>query len=139
MEKGVRVEIVRSKKGQGVFGTVFWTGEDRFNEGEMRLGVRGDDGETYWVSESQVEKTDAAPPSHEEPELSKGDVVSWTRGEEELQGEVFWLGPSKHGGGTRVGVRDGSGETHWIDAHHLTLLSQGGAVAAEEADEEPPF
>jgi hypothetical protein len=137
MDKGTRVEIVRGRAGKGVVGTVFWVGEDRFNEGSSRLGVRGDDGETYWVSGDNVEPTDAEPPDDEGPELEKGDRVSWRRGEDEGEGEVFWLGPSKHGGGVRVGVRDEAGETWWFDARQLTPV--GGQAAAAIDDEEPPF
>lgn len=139
MDKGTRVEIVRGRNGKGAVGTVFWVGDDKFDEGSKRLGVRGDDGETYWVSSNNVERTGAEPPDDDGPELEKGDRVGWRRGEEEGEGEVFWLGPSKHGGGVRVGVRDDAGETHWFDARQLTPLGGAAGAPVPDDDEEPPF
>ena len=140
MEKGTRVEIVRGQTGTGAVGTVFWVGEDRYNEGTKRLGVRGDDGETYWVSGDDVEKSNAAVPVHEAPDLNRGDRVTWTKGGVAGEGEVFWVGPSKHGPGVRVGVKDGE-ESLWFDAHQLKLATGNGASAptnGASAPQAPP-
>jgi len=37
----------------------------------------------------------------------------------DLEGEVFWVGRSKFGPGTRVGLRDDAGATHWLSADDL--------------------
>jgi hypothetical protein len=53
IEKGSRVEIVGGRSGQGAKGEVFWVGPSQYGPGE-RYGVRGDDGETYWVDGRHV-------------------------------------------------------------------------------------
>ncbi|MFC1610406.1 hypothetical protein ACFL6C_05565 [Myxococcota bacterium] len=47
----------------GARGTVFWIGPDKFREGELRCGVKGDDGETHWASMGalRVEGSSAEP------------------------------------------------------------------------------
>ena len=144
MDKGVRVEIVKGRKGKGVVGTVFWIGDDKYNEGGKRVGIHGDDGEIYWVSADYVEESSAAPPEPEGPAPQKGDRVLWKQGEDGGEGEVFWVGVSKSGPGTRVGVRCDDGETRWFDARLVTLLAEGDDAPppADEPvwdDEDPLF
>ncbi|MBX2797142.1 MAG: hypothetical protein KTR31_05725 [Myxococcales bacterium] len=147
VDKGTRVEIVSGRKGKGVCGSVFWIGEDRYKEGAKRLGIHGDDGETYWVSADYVEPTDAPEPEPEGPEPGKGDRVSFPLEDDERgEGQVFWVGPSKQGGGTRIGVQCDDGETRWFDTRRVTLLSEatgGGEPPPTEGpqwdEEEPPF
>lgn len=152
MDKGTRVEIVRGPTGKDVVGTVFWIGDDRYNEGTKRLGIQGDDGETYWVSSDNVETSDKSVPAPTGPQLQRGDRVSWKQGEEDGEGEVFWTGENKHGPGQRLGVKCDDGETRWFDSRAVSLLSSGGGGApgvstgrdpgppAESwSEEEPPF
>ena len=133
-EKGDRVKIVGGRKSKGVTGQIFWVGENKYGEGQ-RFGIRGDDGETHWVPEEHCEASTETMEVPEGPELSKGDRVLWTDGGVELDGEVFWLGPNKFGPGTRVGVKDDDGETHWMDSRRLTKLEDG---AAPPPRPEPP-
>lgn len=143
MEKGTRVVVVGGRKAKGVTGTVFWTGPDRYSEG-LRVGVRGDDGETHWLSAEHVEKLDAEadPGPAEAPEVDKGARVSWSAGGETLEGEVFWIGENKFGPGQRLGVRDAAGETHWLDAVRVQVIDAGTAAATDtgtgSAGAEPP-
>ncbi len=118
-EKGARVAIVSGRQGLGMRGEVFWIGESRYGKG-ARYGVRGDDGETYWVDGQHVGPEDAVPPpklpERDQAPLAKGTRVRITRGESAgAEGEVFWVGERKFGPGHRYGVRDDEGETHWID------------------------
>ena len=123
MDKGSRIRIVKGKKGEGVAGTIFWVGENKYGDGK-RFGVEGDDGETYWVPSENCEIADAAASSEPEPDLSKGQRVRWRRGEKTGTGAIFWLGPSKHGPGSRVGVRDDeTEEAIWIASRLVTVLS----------------
>ncbi|HHO49494.1 MAG TPA: hypothetical protein ENK18_01160 [Deltaproteobacteria bacterium] len=140
MEKGARVEIVSGPTGRDVVGTVFWIGDDRFNEGTKRLGVQGDDGETYWVSGDNVEASEAAIPEPQGPQPQRGDRVAWRQREEEGEGEVFWTGENKHGPGLRLGIKCDDGETRWFDARAVTLLSNDGPTpgAANGRDPRPP-
>ncbi len=135
MEKGTRVGVIGGRKAKGVTGTVFWVGEGRYEQGQKRLGIHGDDGETYWVSAEHVQETNAAPPPRDEPELAKGDVVRFELEGELVEGEVFWVGPSRQGQGLRVGVKDPAGEAHWLDAHQV----QRAAAEPEWDDDDPPF
>ncbi|MEO0600252.1 MAG: hypothetical protein AAF211_02395 [Myxococcota bacterium] len=134
--KGARVTIVKGRKGNGVNGTVFWIGDDKYNEGQKRLGVRGDDGETYWVSASYVEATDVPESEPDEPEYEKGDRVTFEHQGEEGIGEVFWVGPSKHGPGFRVGLKLEGDEDLWLDSRQVKGLIEDGGVPA--LDEAPP-
>ena len=122
MDKGARVTII-SGKGKDVSGEVFWKGENKWGPGE-RLGVRGDDGETYWVADSDVELAGGPAPVIEAgPTFDKGDRVSFTEGGEPGTGTVFWTGESKGGPGQRVGVRDDATEDAvWKDSRHCVLL-----------------
>ena len=54
IDKGTRVTIIGGRRGKGQSGSVFWTGKNKWGDGD-RLGVRGDDGETYWVSDVDAE------------------------------------------------------------------------------------
>ncbi|MEM9070387.1 MAG: hypothetical protein AAGE52_17920 [Myxococcota bacterium] len=118
--KGTRVRITGGQ-GTGQSGAVFWEGPNKFGPGK-RFGVRGDNGETYWVDDENVEIDDSAPAAAppveaEEAKFEKGDAVRVVSGESEgASGEVFWIGESKFRPGMpRYGVRDESGETHWVD------------------------
>lgn len=138
VEKGVRVAIVKGRKGNGVVGTVFWIGEDKYNEGQKRLGVRGDDGETYWVSADNVELTDVPEAEPEEPDYEKGDRVTYEHRGEEGIGEVFWVGPSKHGPGYRVGLKIEGEEDLWLDSRQVKARIEGDLPALDGGDEAPP-
>jgi len=139
-EKGDRVAVHRGKDA-GVRGEVFWIGENKFGDG-MRYGVRGDDGETYWVDEEQVGKEDGAPPPPKpKPEgaLAKGDAVEITQGAGTgTRGEVFWVGKSKFGDGMRYGVRDADGEAHWVDDHQVKSLGGGAKKSGGEKEKDAP-
>ena len=50
IDKGTRVTIIGGRRGKGQSGSVFWTGKNKWGDGD-RLGVSGDDGETYWVND----------------------------------------------------------------------------------------
>lgn len=130
VEKGQRVTIVKGRKGNGVSGTIFWIGDDKYNEGQKRLGVRGDDGETYWVSAANVEATDQPEPAPEAPDYEKGDRVVFTQHGDEGFGEVFWVGPSKHGPGFRVGIKLEGDEDLWLDSRQVRRLEEGEALPA---------
>ncbi|MCZ7687048.1 MAG: hypothetical protein M5U28_53210 [Sandaracinaceae bacterium] len=119
-DKGHRVGIVSGRSGKGMRGEVFWIGESRYGKG-ARYGVRGDDGETYWVDEQHLgAETDVPEPEAHEPARApprQGARVRITRGEGAGHtGEVFWIGDRKFGRGTRYGVRaDDGGESFWVD------------------------
>lgn len=51
--KGERVRFTKGKNA-GVEGRVFWFGDSKFGPGK-RVGVNGDDGETYWADADDVE------------------------------------------------------------------------------------
>lgn len=116
MDKGTRVKIERGGSGKGVAGSVFWVGENKFGGGK-RLGVRGDDGQTYWVNSEDVDDESAPPPPPPPtgPAPEKGDRVRWTQGGASGLGQIFWVGESKHGPGKRYGVNCDDGETRWLD------------------------
>jgi len=132
VEKGMRVAIVKGRNGNGEVGTVFWIGDDKFNPGQKRLGVRGDDGETYWVSAENVEPTDAPEAEPEAPTYEKGDTVEFEHRGEMGIGEVFWVGPSKHGPGYRVGVKLEGDEDLWLDSRQVKRVLDGPAAPAGE-------
>jgi hypothetical protein len=121
LDKGDRVKVIGGRKSKGVTGTIFWVGENNYGEGQ-RFGIRGDDGETHWVPEEHCEASDERMEVPEGPELGKGDRVQWGDADALAEGVVFWLGPNKYGPGTRVGVKDDAGETHWYDSRQLTKL-----------------
>ena len=121
--KGDRVKVVGGRKSMGVTGVIFWIGDNKYGEGQ-RFGVRGDDGETHWVPEEHCEATQEVMEVPEGPALEKGDRVQWSEDDRSFEGSVFWLGPNKFGPGTRVGVKDDDGETHWFDSRRLTRLDE---------------
>ena len=132
MDKGTRVKIVKGRKAVGMTGTVFWYGDNKFGEGK-RCGIEGDDGETYWISESNLEKTNDAAPELEIPE--KGTRVVFTsEAGEEVEGEVFWSGESKSGRTVRLGVKDAEGETHWLDARKARPADAPAPESVSEED-----
>lgn len=134
MEKGSRVKVVKGRKVPiGTVGTVFWIGDNQWGEGK-RLGIEGDDGETYWTAASNCEETDEAPVEIEPPE--KGARVRIEEDGEPHEGEVFWTGPAKSGNGHRVGIRCDDGETRWADARKVEILA--GSATGDD-DEPPPF
>lgn len=125
MDKGARVTITDGRQGKGVSGVIFWKGPNKWGEGE-RLGVRGDDGETYWVADADVEPATGAPPPVQDagPTFAKGDRVRFKQGGREGTGSVFWTGESRQGPGQRLGIRDDDGEDPvWIDARLAEALT----------------
>jgi hypothetical protein len=136
-EKGSRAAVVAGKKGVGVRGQVFWIGENKYGPGS-RYGLRGDDGDTYWLDDTQIgpeSAGQAAPPSQDKkptasgPALDKGQRVVLKANQ--VRGEVFWVGQSRYGDGMRYGVRDNDGNAHWVDAHELDVdRSEAAAMPA---------
>ena len=135
--KGARVKVIGGRKSMGVTGTIFWIGDNKYGEGQ-RFGIRGDDGETHWVPEEHCEGTSETMEVPEAPELSKGDEVTWMDGEMLLSGHVFWLGPNKYGSGTRAGVKDPQGETHWFDTRRLQRAEGASSQVAPAPASAPP-
>ena len=138
MKKGSRVRIKTGPQ-TGVMGSIFWTGKDKYRGG-MRFGIRGDDGETHWVSESDVEPTDAPEPEIEQGEtFDKGDRVEFKNRGNTGTGTVFWTGDSRQGG-QRLGVRDDADPDNavWIDARFCTRTSvpapEGGGGGRRSRD-----
>lgn len=148
MEKGERVRIVGGRQGKGLTGAIFWKGPDKYNGGD-RYGVKGDDGETYWVGERDLEAAPGAPVAAPAapaaapaggpagPTFQKGDRVAYTAGGREQTGSVFWTGPSKSGPGQRLGIKpDDGGETAWVDASRARA-ADGAATERELPHDEP--
>jgi hypothetical protein len=135
-DKGDRAAIVSGRKGVGVRGSVFWTGENKYGSG-MRYGLRGDDGETYWVDEQEigreedaplapkVEAAKAAAPKSNAAAVSstfdKGDRVTITAGPNGvgIAGSIFWTGESRYGKGMRFGVKGDDEATYWVDENQV--------------------
>lgn len=146
--KGDRVGIVSGRSGKGMRGEVFWIGESRYGKG-TRYGIRGDDGETYWVDEQHLgAETDVPEPElpggGREP-LEKGTRVRITRGEAAgTTGEIFWVGEKKFGRGMRYGVRGDDEQTHWVDdvacepLDEASAPSAGGSAGPPFDDDAPP-
>lgn len=122
--KGDRVQIEPGNKGEGVCGEVFWKGPKKWGEGE-RLGVRGDDGETYWIDDDCVSPSNKSAPVQEPGDtFSKGDRVSFKSRGRTGRGSVFWIGESRNGPGQRLGINDDDGEDAvWLDARFAEALS----------------
>ncbi len=132
MDKGTRVKVVRGRKGVGKTGVIFWIGENKYGDGK-RIGLEGDDGETYWIPMDDVEETsEVAATTHVGPEASKGSKVKWGPEGEESYGTVFWFGAAKNGRGNRIGVNDQHGETHWFNTKQVTVIDDLPEVAEPE-------
>ena len=138
MDKGTFVSITEGQH-EGKSGTIFWTGPDKFNPGETRLGLKTSSGETIWIGSGQVQVADedavqqqesAAPApttSADLPALSRGMRVRFG----EQTGTIFWAGPSKFGDGLRVGVEADDGNKHWLDGSQVSPL-QGEPSSAQD-------
>lgn len=137
MDKGTRVKVVRGNKDVGVVGTVFWVGENRYGPGQ-RLGIKGDDGQTYWMNEDLVEETTEGPPEPEGPVPQKGDRVQWRQGDLSGYGRVFWTGKSRSGPFQRFGVEDDDGETRWFDQPFLKVVDAEEGVSTGPVEPAPP-
>ena len=137
MKKGARVRVARGRKSQGVEGTVFWEGPNKYGEG-TRLGIKDAGGETHWVSAEHVDLLDAAEgedaeqakaapagPGPDASLLQKGARVGWDGG----AGTIFWVGQNKFGPGLRLGVTGDDEQKHWLDAAEVQVLE-----AAEDGD-----
>ena len=70
--------------------------------------------------------------------IANGQTVRVVRGKKSLgtTGRVFWTGMGKYG--PRLGVTDGNGATHWVDAANVALLTDAADVAAAHRPDEPP-
>jgi hypothetical protein len=56
IRKGKRVRVIKGRKiEKGTEGEVFWTGKNKYNPSEIRLGFKDSKGETFWTSEKNVE------------------------------------------------------------------------------------
>lgn len=135
MDKGTRVQIVGGRKGLNETGEIFWKGPNKYGPGE-RYGVRGDNGETYWVLEDDIETSTTAPPVFDDDgrTWSKGDRVRLVA-DPDVVGAVFWTGDSR-AGGQRLGLkREDDGETVWIDARFVE--DAGDAPVRTSASDEP--
>lgn len=123
-DKGDRAAIVGGRKGVGVRGEVFWIGENKYGSGS-RYGLRGDDGDTYWIDETHLGPEGDAPPTPEyeaKPVLEKGTHVAIVKGSDAgKEGEIFWVGDSKFGPGMRYGVRGDDAETYWADERQIEV------------------
>jgi len=130
VKKGDRVKITDGK-GSGQHGEVFWTGPNKWGPG-TRLGVRGDDGETYWVNDAGVEQSAAKAPAPEPGEtFEKGDRVAFSQRGQQGEGTVFWTGHGRSGG-QRLGVRpDDDEEAVWLDARFARRAEPQAPAAPE--------
>ncbi len=125
MDKGTRIKV-KSGPHSGKLGAVFWTGPDKF-KGGLRLGVRTDDDETLWLSESEVEASTARASTKPGKVFEKGDRVRFRNNGTEGIGSVFWTGESKQGG-QRLGIRDDADPENavWTDARFAEALNEPG-------------
>ena len=124
MDKGTRVKVFKGQKGVGTTGVIFWIGDNKYGEGK-RIGLEGDDGETYWLPMENVQETsEVAEVGDAGPEPTKGSKVRWGSGDTEGFGTVFWFGAAKNGRGNRIGVNDAHGETHWFNAKQVTVIDE---------------
>ena len=131
-DKGARVQIKPGNNGAGVCGEVFWKGPKKWGTGD-RLGVRGDDGQTYWIDEVAVEAaTSQAPEPEPGDTFSKGDRVSFRNRGQTGTGRVFWVGENKRGPGQRLGINDDEGEDAvWLDARFASHLDDDPGPSPE--------
>jgi hypothetical protein len=122
VDKGTRVKVYKGRNAVGTTGVIFWIGDNKFGDGK-RIGLEGDDGQTYWLPMENVQETSEASTVEDSgPEPVKGSKVRWGSGETEGFGTVFWFGAAKNGRGNRVGVNDAHGETHWFSAKQVTVI-----------------
>jgi hypothetical protein len=131
VDKGSRVRIKSGPK-TGIMGSIFWKGADKYRGGS-RFGVRGDDGETHWVSETEVEPTDTPEQVPDNiPTFEKGDRVQFKERGQTGTGTVFWLGDSRRGG-QRLGVRndDDPDNAVWIDARFCERIEGEAPESAQ--------
>lgn len=145
-DKGDRAAIVAGRKSVGVRGSVFWVGENKYGPG-MRYGLRGDDGETYWIDDEQIGREEDAPPAPKPeprpaptgPSFEKGDRVRIISGASGvgLICEVFWTGASKYGDGMRYGVRGPDEETYWVDGNQVEADPSAPATSTPKATSSP--
>jgi len=133
VDKGTRVKVFQGRKAPiGTTGIIFWIGDNKYGEGK-RIGLEGDNGETYWVPMDDVEATtEVNEVEASGPEPAKGSNVKWGREGEESFGTVFWFGAAKNGRGNRIGVNDQHGETHWFNAKQVTVVDELPAVDEPE-------
>lgn len=145
--KGDRAAIASGKQGVGIRGEIFWLGPNKYGPGH-RYGLRGDNGETYWVDEASLGPEADAPEAPKvereaKPALAKGQRVMITRGAGKgTAGEVFWTGDSKFGNGMRYGVRADDEQTYWVDDHELEVSTEPAperAASAARADQGGEF
>lgn len=135
--KGDRVRITGGRQGVGLTGEVFWKGPNKYGPGE-RLGVRGDDGQTYWTTDSDVEPSDSRLDPTPGEQFDRGARVRFQRDGTMLRGEVFWTGQSRNGPGQRLGVRvEGEEEPTWIDARFVKADDQPSPAVSTPADDQP--
>lgn len=77
VDRGKRVRVVRGRKVPvGTEGEVFWTGADRYNRHETRVGLRDDAGTTHWTSASNLEVV---------------GLDNWSADEEDLRAEAEFM------------------------------------------------
>ena len=133
VDKGTRIKV-KSGPHSGKLGAVFWTGPDKF-KGGLRLGVRTDEDETLWLSESEVEVSNARAATTKPSKLfEKGDRVRFRNNGTEGTGSVFWTGESKQGG-QRLGIRDDADPDNavWTDARFAEALNEPGGKSKKAA------
>lgn len=115
------MEVVKGRKVPiGTVGTVFWVGEGGF-DGDRRLGIEGDDGETYWTAASNCVRTHRAPVRVEPP--PKGAKVRFEDDDGLHFGVVFRTGTETAENGYRVGVRCSDHQTRWVAPGRLLVLT----------------
>ncbi len=125
---GTNVKVVAGKSA-GVRGVVFWQGDNKFGDGK-RFGVKDASGTAHWVDQDHVEIDTEAPEApavdkqdQTEPPHDKGTAVKVVSGEAEgAEGEIFWIGESKFRGGSRYGIKDEEGQTHWVDHDEVEVV-----------------
>ena len=145
-DKGDRAAIVSGKNPLGTRGEVFWVGENKYGPG-MRYGLKGDDGQTYWLNDEEIGSEEGAPPppppkpKSDKPVLDKGTRVKIVGTKDAgVEGEIFWTGQSRYGPGMRYGVKNGE-ETYWVDEENVEVVETPAAASggsAESAEEPPP-
>ncbi len=135
VEKGSRVEVFKGRKVPvGTTGEVFWVGAGTYG---TRVGLKGDDGDTYWLASDNCRPEgwaqlvvragdhgwDIVARQLEAAQIHKGDRVRFVNAEgQAFIGEVFWKERN------RLGVRVGAGEGHngsdvlWLNTSQVEKL-----------------